>query len=296
MESSLPERTEKTFVQRNLARMLTLPTFIIPSMLIGVWLLGIYYSLTDFDMRYGIRNYVGYDNFVYLFTRDKNFWKSLSITVRYAIACIVIQIPLGFVVAMLLNRIRGIPQKIARLIVIIPMCIPPIVAMLIWKVALGPTQGVVNYVLQKIGLKAVDWLGNPSVVLSTLVMVDTWIWTPFVVIIMWGGLNSLPRAPYEAARLDGASPWFIFRKLTLPLMRPFLMIALLFRTCDALNSFDLIYGSTHGGPQMSTMTLNMLGYDNAMVWWHLGYGLSMVMVTYFLTYFIAKRLVAFWPR
>ncbi len=294
--SSLPERTEKTFVQKHLARMLTLPSFIIPYMLIGVWLLGIYYSLTDYDMRYGIRNYVGYENFVYLFTKDRAFWKSLGVTLRYSMGCVFIQLPLGFAVAMLLDRITGVFQKIARAIVLIPMCIPPIVAVLIWKVALGPTQGVVNFVLQRIGLRATDWLGDPKVVLGTLVFVDTWIWTPFVIIILWGGLGSLPKAPYEAATLDGASPWFIFRRLTLPLMRPFLMIALLFRVCDTLNSFDIIYGSTRGGPQMATATLNLYAYDNAMIWWHMGYGLSMVMVTYFLTYFVAKRLTAFWPR
>jgi multiple sugar transport system permease protein len=294
--SKLPQRTRYTFVQRNLARMLTLPSFIIPYCLIGVWLLGIYYALTDFDMRYGIRNYIGYENFIYLVTRDGAFWKSLGVTLRYASGCILVQLPLGFLVAMLLDRIHGWPQKVARLIVLIPMCIPPLVATLIWKVALGPTQGIVNYLVERIGLPAQDWLGNPKIVLGTLVFLDTWVWTPFVIIILWGGLGSLPRAPYEAAVLDGASSWQIFRKLTLPLMRPFLLIALLFRTCDALNSFDIIYGTTRGGPQMATATLNVLGYDNAMIWWHLGYGMSMVMIVYFLTYFIAKRLTAFWPR
>ncbi len=290
------ERTQRTWLQKNLGRLLTMPSFIIPYALIGVWLLGVYYSLTDYDLRYGITKYIGLGNFVELFTKDKDFFRSLTVTIRYAIGCVGIQLPLGFGIALLLDRVSGIPQKIARAIVIVPMCIAPVIATLIWKIMLGPTQGIVNYLLEKVGLKAVDWLSNRDIALYTLIGIDTWIWTPFVIIVFWGGLGSLPKAPYEAATLDGASPWFIFRRLTLPLMRPFMMIALLFRACDSLNSFDIIYGSTRGGPELTTATLNLLAYDNAMNWWHLGYALAMVMVTYFLTYFVAKRLMAFWPR
>lgn len=294
--SGAKERTQRTFVQRNLGRMLTLPAFVIPYALIAVWLLGVYYSLTDFDLRYGIRNYIGLGNYITLFTKDKDFFQAFTNSLRYAAGCLAIQLPLGFTMAVLLDRISGIPQKIARTVVIIPMCIAPVIATLIWKIMLGPTQGIVNYLLEMVGLRAVDWLSDRRIVLLTLVLIDTWIWTPFVIIVFWGGLGSLPRAPYEAASLDGASSAFVFRRLTLPLMRPFMMIALLFRACDSLNSFDVIYGSTRGGPELTTATLNLLAYDNAMAWWHLGYALSMVMVTYFLTYFVAKRLMAFWPR
>jgi multiple sugar transport system permease protein len=206
-----------------------------------------------------------------------------------------LQLPLGFFVALLLDKTKGWVQRIARAIIILPICIPPIVATMIWKVALGPTQGVINYLLQSIGLQAVDWLSDPSVALTTVVLIDTWIWTPFVVIVIWGGLRSLPKRPYEAAMVDGASPWFIFRELTLPLMRPYIMIALLFRLCDSLNTYDIIYGTTKGGPIHVTRTVAVYASEVAN-WWHLGYGAAMALVSYFMTYFIAKRLVRLWPR
>ncbi len=293
-ESVVLARTEKSFVERNLGRLLTMPSFLLPFMLIGVWMLGIYYSLTDYDIRYGFRNYVGYQNFVYLLTQDKYFWESAWVTLRYALGCVLLEIPLGFGVAVLLDRLKGGVQNVARAIVILPICIPPIVAVMIWKVALGPTQGVVNYALQRLGLGAVDWLSDPKVALATLVGIDAWVWTPFVIIVLWGGLRSIPRVPYEAAMVDGGSQWLIFRRITLPLMQPYLMIALLFRLCDSLNSFDIIFGTTRGGPVHVTRTLAVYTYENAL-WWHIGYAAAMSLVAYSMTYFIAKRLLRLWP-
>ena len=290
------EQGRRTISGRTRPYLLTLPAFIIPLGIVLVWIVGIYYSLTDFDLRHGIRNYIGLENFVYLVTKDRVFWPSVWTTVKYSLVALIIEVPLGLAVALLLDRVTGWTARIARAVIVAPLCIAPVVATLMWKIMMGPTQGILNYALRVLGLPAVDWLGNPRVALFSMVLIDVWIFTPFIILVFWGGLQSLPKAPYEAALVDGASSFFIFRKLTLPMIKPFAVIALLFRACDTLNAFDTIYSSTKGGPVGATRTLNVLAVDNVMRWNHVGYGLAIVMVTYFLVYAVAKRLMTLWPR
>lgn len=297
-EGEVIEREERSWVQAHLPQLLTAPAFVIPTLLIGVQIIGNFYALTDFDFRFGVQNYLGLGNFIYLFTKDKEFISSLIVTLKYAITALAVELPVGFIVSLLLDRITGPFEKIARAIVILPMSFAPVIATMMWKIMLGPTQGVFNYLLMEFaGLKKpIDWLGDKNVVLFSLVMIDAWIYIPFVITVFWGGWKTLPKAPYEAAQLDGASAWFIFRKLTLPLLRPFLMIVLLFRTCDTLNMFDAIFVSTRGGPAGASQTLNLLAYDQALRWDHFGYGVAVIIVQYFVVYAISKRLMQFWPR
>jgi multiple sugar transport system permease protein len=289
-------RTQRSRLQRWLPYLLCLPAFVVPIALILVGMVGNYFSLTNFDLRYGIREYVGFENFIRLLTRDSLFWNSVVVTLKYALLALITELPLGFGISLLLDRITGSLSKVARAIVILPMCVAPVLATLMMKVMMGPQVGLFNFILKLAGLPQVDWFGSTRVVLFSLILIDIWVYTPFVILVFWGGWQTLPKAPYEAASLDGASSWFIFRKLTLPLMKPFMMIALLFRTADSLNAFDTIYSSTKGGPSSASRTLSVLAFDQGLLYFNLAYGIAIVTLLYIIVSFITKRLMQLWPR
>ena len=290
----LVERTERSWVQKHLPQLLTAPAFLVPTLLTVVAWVGNFYALTDFDLRFGIRNYVGLGNFITLFTTDPYFKSSLATTLKFAAICMAIELPVGFLMSMALDHATAQLARFARALVVIPMCIAPTIATMMWKIMMGPTQGIFNYMLKIVGLKPVDWFGNPDVVLFSLALIDAWIFVPFVILVFWGGWQSLPKPPYEAAALDGASGWFVFRKLTVPLMSPFIMIVLLFRMCDTLNAFETIWVSTKGGPNVASRTMSILAYDQALRYNHMGYGVAVVTVLGLLVYFVIRRLFVAW--
>lgn len=154
-----------------------------------------------------------------------------------------------------------------------------------------PQLGVLNYLLTSIGLPPSTWVYDGSTVIPTLVMVETWQWTPLVMLIVLGGIASLPTDPYEAAVLDGASAWQMFRHITLPLVMPFIMVATVIRIIDALKTFDTIYVITLGGPGSASETVNILLYQTAFAYYDLGYGSAMVVVFFVLILLISMLLL-----
>jgi multiple sugar transport system permease protein len=290
-----PQRRKRTASQRWLPYLLVVPSFIVPIGIVGAFFLGVYYSLTDYDLRFGLRTYIGFENYIRLLTDDSTFWSAFLTTIEYAVIALAIQLPLGLAVALALERV-GSFGRIARSLTLAPLVIPPVVAALMWKIMMGPTQGILNYALMAIGLPSVDWLGNTSVALFSLVLIDVWIYTPFVILVLSAGLQSLPKTPYEAASVDGASAVFTFRKLTLPMLRPFILIVLIFRALDALRVFDIIYATTKGGPSIATTTLTIYGYENTFQWSKLGFGMACMIVAWLLCFAVSKRFVSFLPK
>jgi multiple sugar transport system permease protein len=184
-------------------------------------------------------------------------------------------------------RLRGL----ARTIFILPMMATPVAIALVWTMMFHPQLGVLNYILTSVGLPPAAWVYDSATVIPTLVMVETWQWTPLVMLIVLGGLASLPTDPYEAAILDGANPWQTFRHITLPLVWPFIMVAAVIRLIDALKAFDTIFVITGGGPGTSSETINILLYQTAFAYYDLGYGSAMVVVFFVLILLISLVLL-----
>lgn len=293
--SNTQQRRKRTTTQKWLPYFLVIPSFLVPAGIVAAFVLGVYYSLTDFDLRYGIRNYVGIANYVRLLTDDDTFWTALLNTIEYAVLALAIELPLGLAVSLALDQV-GRFGRIARSLTLAPLVIPPVIAALMWKIMMGPTQGILNYALLFIGLPAVDWLGNPNVALLSLVLIDVWIFTPFVILVLSAGLQSLPKTPYEAASVDGASAIFSFRKLTLPMLQPFILIVVIFRALDALRVFDTIYSTTKGGPVIATTTLTIYGFENTFQWSKLAFGMAAMLVAWLLCFIVSKRVVAYLPK
>lgn len=195
--------------------------------------------------------WVGFQNFGALLN-DRQMWKYFATTGRFAFLSVTLQTLIGFGLAMLLREKFRASGFITTLI-LIPMMLSPVVVGFFWKLIFNPTSGIFNYLLGYTNpATAPDWLASSTLALWAIVIVDVWMWSPFVMLLCLSGLNAIPDYLYEAAAIDRASPWFQFWRITLPQVMPLLLIAVLFRTIEAFKSFDLVMGLTGGGPGDAT--------------------------------------------
>jgi multiple sugar transport system permease protein len=177
---------------------------------------------------------------------------------------------------------RPFPGRgLLRTVFSLPMMATPVSIALIWQMMFHPQLGILNYLLSLVGIGPQPWIFSRTSALPSLALVETWQWTPFVMLIVLGGLAALPTEPYEAARIDGASRWQVIRYVTIPLVWPYIMVAIILRAIDALKTFDIIYVMTQGGPGTASETLNIFLYLQAFAFFNIGFA-SAVVVVYFL--------------
>lgn len=287
---SLKELRKRPWQQRFLPYLIVLPGLIVTIGILYPFILAFFYSFTDYRLVSPVRHFVGLANYFDL-VQNVNFWQSLALTLLYATLVILIEVPLGLAIAVLLNHeLNGI--RFFRFIAIIPLMIPAVVAALIWKIMMAE-HGVLNYLLQLVGKAPVAWLANTYSLLS-VVLIDAWIYTPFCVIILLAGLQSLPKEPFESSQIDGASALKTLRWITLPMLKPFLILIILFRVIDSLKMFDVIYATTKGAH--STMLMQLNAYYESFRWYNMGKGLSYMMVLWTIIFIISRFLVWWWSR
>jgi multiple sugar transport system permease protein len=178
-----------------------------------------------------------------------------------------------------------------RAIFIMPMMATPVAIALVWTMMFHPQLGVLNYLLSLVGIGPQLWVFHPATVIPSLVLVETWQWTPLVMLIVLGGIAALPTEPYESAQIDGAGIWQMFRYITLPLILPFIFIAAMIRTIDAVKSFDIIFAITQGGPGSASETINVYLYSVAFVYYDLGYGSAIAVIFFVLIIVLAAVLL-----
>lgn len=226
---------------------------------------------------------------------DPVFWHSLKTTLYFMGASVALQFLIGLGLALLFNvEFKG--RSVARSIVLVPLLITPIVIGLMWKWLLNPEVGILNYFLSFVGVSSRSWLGNPSLALFTVIIVDVWHLTPFATLVLLAGLQALPRALYEAARIDGTSWWQMFRYITLPLLKPVILVVLLLRTIGTFATFPKIYALTQGGPGRATEVLGFLVYRTSFKEFHMGYGAALSYVMVVLVLVIALSYIKVLPE
>jgi multiple sugar transport system permease protein len=227
-------------------------------------LFALYTSVFDYTLMHPAHDdFVGLDHYASALN-DREFRLSLWVTLRFVAAVVILEFLIGFSVALMLNAVeRG--KNVYYLILLIPLLMNPVVVGLIWRMFLHPVLGIVNYLLSTIGIGAVNWLGDPSNAFWTIVLVDIWHQVSFMIVLLLAGLSALPREPYEAARMEGASTLQTFIHVTLPLMRPVIMVTLLIRLIFAVRTYDLIYIMTRGGPGQATDLVSYFIYRQAFV-------------------------------
>ncbi len=269
--------TPRVFIPRTVAAYwMLVPAVAFTVLLIGIpFLYTIYLSFHEFT--FGRQPVFNAGRDYLLMVQDRLFWNGLWITLDLYVLSLVLQMVFGLYLGLLLNRsIRG--RGVLRTILISPFVMPSVVVGMMWLVILDPSLGAANYVLQSLGLPLSNWLASPWMVVPTIALIDTWQWTPFVALIVLGGLQVLPIEPYEAAAIDGARPWQTFWFLTVPLLRPSLLTAATLRSVDLLRFFDTIYITTQGGPSNASTTLNIYAFRIGFEFFDIGYA-SALMIT-----------------
>ncbi|WP_218670010.1 carbohydrate ABC transporter permease [Streptomyces tsukubensis] len=251
----------------------------------------VWVSFSSFDLaKFEPSGWVGWNNYR-LVLEDPGFIKSLKVTGVYLVLALPLQMVLGFAIAFLLN-VEWKGRGVLRALFLIPMVVAPVVAGGIWRMLLDPMWGIVNHVLGLVGLGPVEWLGDPNLAMVSLVVIDTWRWTPFVVLIASAGIMALPSEVYEAARMDGASAWRTLWRITLPLLVPVMSAAFIVRWLGAVKMFDIALAATKGGPGQATDVVNLYIYDKGFRSLEFGSASSMATLVLLLTLVVTYAL--FW--
>lgn len=259
--------------------------FIVPAVVVvgGIiifpWVFTIWMSLQGWKVGEPSR-FVGFSNFTRLLT-DARFIESTLHTLVYTVLAVVLPLLLG-VFAALIFHAKFPARGFLRGVFVMPMMATPVAIALVWTMMFHPQLGVMNYLLSLVGIPAQLWIFHPATVIPSLVMVETWQWTPLVMLILLGGLAAIPTEPYESAQIDGASQWQMFRYITLPMLAPFILVAAIIRSIDAVKSFDIIFAMTQGGPGTASETINLYLYSVAFVYYDVGYGSAIALVFFLL--------------
>ncbi|MBN8999185.1 MAG: sugar ABC transporter permease [Rhizobiales bacterium] len=230
----------------------------------------VYYSFHDFSALQADKgmNWVGLGNYLYLLT-DTGIWKRFVFTGKFVFLCVTMQMILGIFVGYQLQKaFRG--RDLLFTALMLPMMLSPVVAGFLWRYMLNSEWGVVNYILTLFGLAKVDWLGQSGPALWAAAVVDTWMWAPFIILLATAAFRGIPETIYEAAEVDGASPAYVFFRVTLPMSAPVLFIALILRLIDSFKQYDLFVALTGGGPGSSTETVSFAVAKTAFSYFYTG--------------------------
>jgi multiple sugar transport system permease protein len=261
---------------------------VVGAVIIFPWLYTIWMSAFDWTIG-STAHYVGLGNYQKIFTSVR-FGEAVLHTFYFTALAVIAPLIIGTWAAMVFHRefpFRGV----LRGIFIMPMMATPVAVALVWTMMFHPQQGVLNYLLSLVGLPPSLWVYSPTLVIPSLVLVEVWHWTPLVMLIVLGGLAALPTEPYESARLDGATEWQLFRYITLPLVAPFILVAAVIRTIDALKAFDTIYVITGGGPGTASETINLFLYLQAFAFYNIGTASAVVVVFFVIVLAMALLLL-----
>jgi len=279
-ESDLGARSRTSGIgsDKNLAWLLVAPTI---AVLLALTIYPLFYSIRiSFQTEAGTATLA---NFTRLLT-DRFFLSALAHSLVYAAIALTVEFLLGLGLALLLDsQIRG--RNIFRALLLIPLMLPPVVIGVVWRLMLNSNFGAVNGTLKRFGVNtdSLTWTGSAKLAMASVILADVWQWTPFMFLILLAGLQALPQEPYEAALIDGSSAWQTFRHVTLPLLKPAILIALLLRTMDLLRVFDHIFILTEGGPGFATETLSLYIYRTAFRFSNFGYAAAMSFVLLLIT-------------
>ena len=261
---------------------------VIFAVIVFPWLYTIWMSLHDWQMGME-RTFTGLANYRMLAT-DTRFLETIPRTLYFTVLGVVLPVILGVFAAEVFHQ-RFPLRGFLRSVYILPMMTTPVAIALIFIMMYHPQLGILNYLLSLVGIPPQLWIYDKNTVIPALVLVETWQWTPLVMLIVLGGLAALPVEPYESALIDGATRWDMFRYITLPLIMPFLMVAIIIRAIDALKSFDIIFVMTQGGPGTASETINIYLYLQAFSFFNIGHASAVVVVFFVIIVLMAVVLL-----
>lgn len=268
------------FFERNLRWIFPLPAvFFVVIMMVFPVGYTLVLSFSNWNLTSGMPfAFVGFKSFARVFAEPR-FLDAIGRTFAFTGLAMLLETFIGVTIALVLNR-EFVGKGLVKLLLLLPLVATPVAVGIVFNLFYDPTIGLANWALTQVGLPKLEWVSNSATVLPSLVLVDTWQWTPMIVLITLAGLASLPTDPYESARVDGASAFQILTRITLPMLMPTILTAMILRLIDALKTFDIIYAMTGGGPGYSSETLNILGFKYSFEYFRMGQA-SVILVTLF---------------
>jgi multiple sugar transport system permease protein len=273
--------TQSSFTERNLQILFPLPAIVFIGLLMVFPILyTLYLSFTNWNLTSGMEpSFVGLTSYLRVFSEPR-FLQALGRTVTFTAFAVAIEVVLGVAIALILNR-AFVGRSLAKLLLLLPLVATPVAVGIVFNLFYDPTIGLLNFALHALGLPQGRWVSSENSVIASLVLVDVWQWTPMITLIVLAGLAGLSEEPAEAARVDGASDWQILRYVTLPMVMPVILTAMILRLIDALKTFDIIFAMTGGGPGYASETLNIMGFKYSFEYFRMGQS-SVILVALFL--------------
>ncbi len=281
---------KSSFVERNLHILFPLPAILFVALLmIFPVLYTLALSFTNWNLTSGMpMSFNGVNSYVRVLSEPR-FLDALGRTFSFTFFAVAIEAVLGVAIALILNR-AFVGKSVAKLLLLLPSVATPVAVGIVFNLFCDPTIGLVSFMLKSLGLPQGLWVSDAKSVLAALVIVDVWQWTPMITLIVLAGLAGLSEEPVEAARVDGASEWQILRHVTIPMVMPVILTAVILRLIDALKTFDIIFAMTGGGPGYASETLNILGFKYSFEYFRMGQS-SVILVALFLVVFLCSLLI-----
>jgi multiple sugar transport system permease protein len=286
---------------RRSARHVFLPYLLsLPALLVCIGILipfftAVWYSLQRYNLALPyIRGFIWFDNYKDFLT-DPSFWNTVRVSLLYTVLTVGVELLLGLGIAMLLRR-PTLLNNAMSVVLMLPLMIAPAIASLMWKLMTNPNFGILSYLVSLVGLTNFKWASDPASALLTVVLVDVWVYTPFMMVLLLAGLRALPPQPFEAAELDGVPASFVFFRITLPMLTPYIITASLFRMLDSIQQFDIIYAMTQGGPGDTLLVFQVAAYLEFFQYTNVGRSAALLMVLWAITFLLSNLFIKQWLR
>jgi multiple sugar transport system permease protein len=272
----------------------------LPALLVCIGILvpfgtAVWYSLQRYNLNLpALRSFIWFDQYLQLF-QSGAFWNTVKISLLYAFFTVGVELLLGLGIALLLRRSSTFNNALS-IALMLPLMVAPAIAALMWRLMTHPDFGIFSYLLRLVGIDDFRWASAPSSALFTVILVDVWVSTPFIMILLLAGLRSLPRQPFEAAELDGVPASFVFFRITLPMLMPYILTATLFRMLDSIQQFDIIYAMTQGGPGNSTLVFQVQAYLDFFKNFNVGRSAAMLLILWLIAHLLSQQFIKHWLR
>lgn len=275
--------------------LLSLPALIVCIGILVPFLTAVYYSTLRYRLNLpAMKGFIGFGNYAG-FLSDAAFWNTVRVSLEYTALTVGVELLFGLSIALLLQKRTRINDAISILL-LLPLMTAPAIAALMWKLMTNPNFGVLSYFVQSLGVKNFQWASDPKSALFTVVLVDVWVYTPFIMILLLAGLRSLPKQPFEAAALDGVPRRFVFTRITLPMLMPYIVTAGLFRLLDSIQQFDIIYPMTQGGPGDTLLVFQVRAYLEFYQYTNVGKSAALLIILWAITYALSNVFIKQWLK
>jgi multiple sugar transport system permease protein len=280
---------------RLLPYVLSLPALLVCIGILVPFFTAAYYSLQRYKLSMPNRRaFIWFDQYL-SFAQDSDFWHTVWVSAVYTVSTVGVELLLGLGIALLLRE-RSRVNNAASVALLLPLMTAPAIAALMWKLMTNPGFGVLSWVVAQFGVTDFKWASDPHTAMLTVVLVDVWVYTPFIMILLLAGLRSLPTQPFEAAQLDGVPPQFVFFRITLPMLMPYIVTATLFRLLDSIQQFDIVYAMTQGGPGDSLLLFQVSAYLDFFQYTNVGRSAALMMILWAITYALSNVFIKQWLK